>query len=112
MKKKKTPKKEIEGLTTLVIDEAAYSTLSHKKHAGRKPFAPRDPRLITSFMPGTIQEVFVAEGDAVTAGTQLCILEAMKMKNQIMAPFDGVIKKLNVQSGQMVAKNYVLVELE
>ena len=98
-------------MTTMVVDDAVYHTQLNKTYQKRKPYEPHNPKKITSFMPGTIQEVFVSEGDAVSAGTQLCILEAMKMKNIIAAPFDGVVKTMNVKTGQMVPKNHVLVEL-
>lgn len=109
--KKKIKKDGKSGLTTLVVDDVIYSTMANKKYANRKPYKVPNSKMITSFMPGTIQEVFVTEGQQVTAGTQLCILEAMKMKNLIIAPFDGVVKKMNVTTGQMVPKHHVLVEM-
>jgi biotin carboxyl carrier protein len=42
----------------------------------------------------------------------LCILEAMKMKNLIFAPISGIIKDINVTQGQLVSKNFVIIELE
>jgi biotin carboxyl carrier protein len=47
----------------------------------------------------------------VKAGELLLILEAMKMKNRILSPRDGVVKKINVKTGNIVAKNLVLIEL-
>jgi pyruvate carboxylase len=108
---RKKKKAEIEGLTTLVVDDAVYHTQLNKTYSKRKPYEPHNPRKITSFMPGTIQEVYVKDGDEVSAGSQLCILEAMKMKNIIAAPFDGVIKTVNVKTGELVPKNHVLIEL-
>ncbi len=110
--KKKPQKEPVKGMTTLVVDDAVYTTTLNKSHLRRKPYVPHNPCLITSFMPGTIQEVFVQEGQRVKEGTQLCILEAMKMKNLIIAPFDGIVRKMNVKTGQLVPKNFVLVEME
>lgn len=110
--KKKTQKEPLKGMMTLVVDDAVYNTTTNKTHQRRKPYVPHNPSLITSFMPGTIQEVFVEEGQSVKAGTQLCILEAMKMKNLIVAPFDGIVKKMNVKTGQLVPKSFVLVEMQ
>ena len=53
-------------------------------------------------MPGTILGVNVKEGDAVTAGQVLCILEAMKMENEIKAPGAGTVKQVLVARGQAV----------
>lgn len=94
------------------IDEDVYKTTLNKKFNTRKPYEPHNPKKVTSFMPGTIQEVFVTPGQEVTPETKLCILEAMKMKNVILAPVAGIIKEINVASGQLVPKNFVIIELE
>ncbi len=96
----------------LIVDDVVYNTQVNKAFLKRKPYEPLNPKQVTSFMPGNIQEVFVEEGTRVTEGEKLCILEAMKMKNIIMAPMDGVVKKMNVKVGDKVPKNYVLAELK
>ncbi len=63
-------------------------------------------------MPGTIVKVDVKAGDAVTRGTQLVSLEAMKMKNAIRAPMDAVVKAVHVTEGQKVQYNEPLVSFE
>ncbi len=95
-----------------MVDDAVYETQLNRMHINRKPYSPIDPKMVRSFMPGNIQEVFVKEGDAVEEGSRLCILEAMKMKNVIVAPFDGRVKKINVKVGDKVPKNFALVEME
>ena len=62
-------------------------------------------------MPGTIMKVNVAPGDAVKKGDVLCVLEAMKMENDISAPQDGVVASVNVQRGASVQSEEVLVTL-
>lgn len=96
----------------LSIDNFAYQTLLTKKFSLRKPYAPAHPGLINAFIPGIITEIFVAEGQKVKRGDKLLILEAMKMLNEIMAPFDGQVKAIQVQKGDKVAKNQPLLELE
>jgi biotin carboxyl carrier protein len=96
----------------LLIDGMVYQTTHNKMHRQRKPYQVADPNKITSFMPGNIQEVFVSPGDIVEEGTRLCILEAMKMKNIIVAPHTGTVKSVNVTVGERVPKACVLVELE
>ena len=62
-------------------------------------------------MPGTILKVNVAAGDKVKSGTVLCILEAMKMENEIMAPNDGTVGTVNVAKGQSVQSGATLLTL-
>lgn len=62
-------------------------------------------------MPGTILDVKVSVGQSVKKGDVVCVLEAMKMENDIPAPCDGVITSINVQKGSTVAANDVLVSL-
>ena len=57
---------------------------------------------VTAPMPGTILKVNVKVGDAVKAGTVLCVLEAMKMENEIMAPKDGTVAQIAVAKGATV----------
>jgi biotin carboxyl carrier protein len=61
-------------------------------------------------MPGLIIALKIKEGDAVKAGDQLLILEAMKMENILKSPGDGVIKKIKVKKGDSVEKNQILIE--
>ena len=56
-------------------------------------------------MPGKILKVLVTEGQAVKAGENLMMLEAMKMQNEILADTDGTVKAINVQAGQTVAND-------
>ena len=62
-------------------------------------------------MPGTILKVNVAPGQAVKKGDVLCVLEAMKMENDISAPQDGTIASVNVQKGASVQTDEVIVTM-
>lgn len=62
-------------------------------------------------MPGLVVEVTVREGQQISKGDTLVILEAMKMENALKAVADATVKKINVQKGQAVEKNVILVEL-
>ena len=62
-------------------------------------------------MPGTLIKVNVKVGDAVKKGDVLCVLEAMKMENDIMAPADGVVASVEAAQGASVATDAVLVTL-
>jgi glutaconyl-CoA/methylmalonyl-CoA decarboxylase subunit gamma len=66
---------------------------------------------LTSPMPGRVLKVLVAEGDAVTAGAPLVVVEAMKMENELVAARDGSVKKVFVSPGQAVESGARLVEI-
>jgi biotin carboxyl carrier protein len=63
-------------------------------------------------MPGLVLDVRVKEGDEVKKGDPLLVLEAMKMENILKSPAHAKIKKINVNKGQAVEKNQVLVSFE
>ena len=67
---------------------------------------------ITAPMPGNILQIAVKPGDAVKAGQVLMILEAMKMENEIMCPFDGKIVSVNVNAGAIVESGTPLCVIE
>lgn len=62
-------------------------------------------------MPGTIMKVNVNVGDTVKKGDVLCVLEAMKMENDISAPADGTVASVNVQKGASVQSEEVIITL-
>jgi propionyl-CoA carboxylase alpha chain len=63
-------------------------------------------------MPGNVIRLAAAVGDTVTAGQPLIWLEAMKMEHTIIAPADGVLTQLNVNTGQQVEVGAVLARVE
>lgn len=72
------------------------------------------PRLKESYkapIPGTITQIFVSEGDTVSPGQPLIILEAMKMDNIIKASANGRVKRVLVSLGQNVSRDDLLVEI-
>ncbi|MDR0982433.1 MAG: acetyl-CoA carboxylase biotin carboxyl carrier protein subunit [Culturomica sp.] len=96
----------------LQIDGTDYKTTFTEKWANRKPWVAPNPNMIDAHIPGTITKIFVSEGDEVKEGNVVLRLQAMKMDNEILAPFDAKIKKVNVKEGEKIAKNTVMVELE
>jgi biotin carboxyl carrier protein len=62
-------------------------------------------------MPGLIVAIQVSEGDTVTAGQTVVILESMKMQNELKAPRDGTVQRISVESGQTVEQKKVLVTI-
>jgi len=94
------------------IDETEYITCITKKFKNRKVWERPDNKKITSYIPGTILEIFVKKNQEVTEGEELLILEAMKMRNKVIAPFTGKIKSINVVKSQIVPKNFLLLEFK
>ena len=62
-------------------------------------------------MPGNILDVKVSVGAAVTSGQVLCILEAMKMENEIVSPQDGTVASISVNKGDSVEAGQVIITL-
>lgn len=59
-------------------------------------------------MPGTVVKIMAAQGDKVSKGQPILVLEAMKMENEITAAKDGVLSELRVAEGQSVAGGEIL----
>jgi acetyl-CoA/propionyl-CoA carboxylase biotin carboxyl carrier protein len=66
---------------------------------------------IVSPMQGMVLSVAVADGDTVEAGQVLCIVEAMKMENEVRAPHGGVVAQLSVAAGEPVGAGQVICVL-
>jgi biotin carboxyl carrier protein len=95
-----------------VYEGAKFKTLLCRSYRNRKPYAPPDPTIIKSFIPGTIRKVYIKAGQKVKKGDKLCALEAMKMLNEITTSMNGIVKTIHVKTGMTVANHQVLVELE
>jgi len=89
---------ELHGIRT--DDPIAAASASHAVQGG-----------LTAPMNGSIVRILVEVGQAVEAGTQLVVLEAMKMEHSLRAPHAGVVKALFFQEGEMVSEGTALVEL-
>ncbi len=74
--------------------------------------APVDGTPVKAPMPGTILDVKVKVGDQVASGQAVCVLEAMKMENEIPAPRAGKVVSVLVSKGATVESGNVLVVLE
>ncbi len=98
-------------LDDFTIGGMYYKTTLTEKFKNRKQYEYPDTNLIKAFIPGTIVDIMVKQGQRVTEGEPLLLLEAMKMRNIISAPKDAKIKKLWVKKTGMVFKNQLLIEL-
>ena len=111
-KKDKKAKKATVKYDSLTVEGVKYKTLLTKKYKDRKPYQETDFRIVKAFISGAICDVYVKVGSTVKAGDPILILEAMKMKNIILAPQDGLIKSIYVKTGNKVIKGDLLVEME
>jgi acetyl-CoA/propionyl-CoA carboxylase biotin carboxyl carrier protein len=59
-------------------------------------------------MQGTVLSVEVSDGDGVVAGQVICVVEAMKMENEVHAVRDGVVSELSVRAGEPVGTGQVI----
>jgi pyruvate carboxylase subunit B len=96
----------------LNINYTLYRTRLGKKFVNREKYQPSDPKLMTSFIPGTILEILVTEGQHVTRGEEVLVLDAMKMQNRLRSSADGTIKTIHVAKGDKVSKGSLLIEYE
>ena len=67
-----------------------------------------DAGVLTAPMQGTIVKLHVKAGDRVEAGDRVCILEAMKMENEVKSPIDGEIVDLKVRAGDTVTPGAII----
>ena len=101
-----------ENLGFLNINNSLYQTRISTKFKNRIQYIPADPRVILSFIPGTVLDIYIKQGDIVKKGDILMILDAMKMQNRLKCNMDGRVKSIYVKKGDKVSKGTVLLELE
>ena len=73
--------------------------------------APVGPRPVRAPMPGLVVKIEVSVGETVALGQGVAIVEAMKMENELKAESAGVVTRIQVEVGQAVEKDQVLIEL-
>ncbi len=96
----------------IIVHSAKYQTTYNTKYENRKVWVEPNFNMIKSYIPGTIIEILIKKGDVLKEGKSLLILEAMKMHNDIQMPFKGKIVSINVEKGQKIPKNYIMIEIE
>ena len=94
------------GTHYLRIEDARTDRRGHGARSSNADRTLRAP------MPGIVLSIEVRPGQKVRKGTGLLIVEAMKMENEIRAPFDGEIKEIAVQVGESVNPDQALIYFE
>ncbi len=106
----KTLTLEVNGNKYDVNIEDEYDILVKKM--GLSAFVVQKMTNVKAPMPGLVVEVLVEPGQVVEKGTQLLILEAMKMENVLKAEGEGIVKSIEIVKGAAVDKGQILIEME
>jgi len=93
----------------LEVVDARLADLRDRATADRMSTAHHGPTTVRAIIPGRVVSVAVTPGDTVTAGGRLLAVEAMKMENELRAPRDGVVERVEVSVGQTVELGDALV---
>ena len=91
------------------VESAARAALRDRARRGRAEAGHSGPTNVHAIIPGVVVSVSVAPGDAVTAGQQLLVVEAMKMQNELKAPREGTIEQVAVGAGSTIDVGDLLV---
>ncbi|HEY5100906.1 MAG TPA: acetyl-CoA carboxylase biotin carboxylase subunit [Gaiellaceae bacterium] len=113
------PGRTVERVRTVEVDgrrfevrltepEAPWLELARRRRERVSAGAAGGTDVVVSPMQGTVLSVAVAEGDEVEAGALICIVEAMKMENEVHAHRAGVVAQLSVAPGDPVATGQVI----
>ena len=96
----KTYRVTVQSELKMLMDKFGYSK-TNEENAGE----------INAAIPGLLTKIFVKVGDELSQGDHLCVLEAMKMENEIKAPISGKVKKINVREGASIEKGDLIMEI-
>jgi oxaloacetate decarboxylase (Na+ extruding) subunit alpha len=116
-----TVRRTSEGFESPAMPEVAASVVEEETTAAAPAAPPVDPGVIRVEAPmvGTFYRApapgappFVQEGDPVGSGQTLCILEAMKLMNEVKAEQDGIVRRIHAENAQPVEYGELLFELE
>jgi len=97
----------VAGEHSTVILKAPLAYLAEQAHGAQDS----GKQTVVAYMPGVVKRILVEEGQEITRGQPLAVLEAMKMDNQLDAEAGGIIEKILVEEGQAVDGGQVLFEI-
>ncbi|WP_433299603.1 acetyl/propionyl/methylcrotonyl-CoA carboxylase subunit alpha [Pseudonocardia sp. CA-142604] len=91
---------------------AATKAAAPRKRGGGRGGSKASGDAVTAPMQGTIIKVAVSDGDTVSAGDLVVVLEAMKMENPVLAHKDGTVTGLAAEAGSSVSQGTVICEIK
>jgi biotin carboxyl carrier protein len=94
------------------IESERRASLRERARRGHEESAHRGPTEVRAIIPGRVIAVSIVPGDAVVAGQQLLIVEAMKMQNELRAPRDGVVASVAVGTDRTIEVGDLLLVLQ
>jgi acetyl-CoA/propionyl-CoA carboxylase biotin carboxyl carrier protein len=97
---------------TILEPEPGWRELARKRRERVRAGAGGGTDAVVSPMQGTVLSVAVAEGDQVEAGHVICIVEAMKMENEVHAHRAGSVTGLTIAAGQSVTTGQVICSID
>jgi len=105
---------EVEGRrheVRVVTPEPPWIELGRRHRERKKGLHGGEDGHVRSPMQGTVLSVQVADGDEIASGDLICVVEAMKMENEIHSHRDGVVREVSVASGDQVSEGQVLCQV-
>ena len=103
---------EKKEMKELVVQGAVYKTYYTKKFEQRVNWEAPDERLLYSFIPGTIIDIYAKPKQKLKEGDVILLLEAMKMQNQVRMPFDGEIVRIHVKKDEVIPNRHLMLEIK
>jgi pyruvate carboxylase len=103
---------EVNGNTRLVTVKDKNAVTAKTSDVERVMADTGNQYEIGASIPGSVYKILVKEGDKVSAGQPVAILEAMKMETNVLAPLPGTVNKIHVKEGQKVITGELIAELE
>jgi len=93
----------VDGWRVMVeVEPERRAALRERARRGRETTAHGGPTEVRAIIPGRVVSVSVVPGDAITAGQQILVVEAMKMQNELRAPRDGTVRSVGVAPGTTI----------
>jgi acetyl-CoA/propionyl-CoA carboxylase biotin carboxyl carrier protein len=96
----------------VLTPEPPWVELARRHRERKKGLHGGDDGHVRSPMQGTVLSVRVADGDEIASGDLICVVEAMKMENEIHSHRDGVVSEVSVAAGDQVAQDQVICLVE
>ena len=93
---------------TIWASDGADTWVFHLAHTIKQDTEEQSDGIIRAQMSATVSQITAQDGDKVTAGDRLIVLEAMKMEQSVLAPADGQIEKIAVNEGESVSAGQIL----